>query len=124
LLYNAVKAEMGLVYFYDTAFMTDRLGKHLEAAGKMVQKVAGSVGDTGASELGKEALKEAASLFDPNTGWGVCRPTYRTLLNVYEEAEPLYDADFTWAQNLQKAEDSIAMMDNNRKKIEQLCQTC
>jgi len=117
LLYNAVKAEMELVYFYDTAFMTDKLGHHLETGGKMLQKVAGSVGDMGASALGKEALKEAASLFDPNTGWGACRPDYRTLLNVYDDAKPLYDADFTWAKNLQKAEDSIRMMDSVRKKL-------
>jgi len=117
LLYNAVKAEMALVYFYDTAFMTDQLAKDLELAGKMVQKIAGSVGDMGASKLGKEALVEAASLFDPNTGWGACRPQYKGLLDLYDEAKPLYDADFTWAKNLQKAEDTIFMMDNLRKKL-------
>jgi hypothetical protein len=119
LLYHAVKAEMELVYFYDTAFMTDKLGKQLEIAGNMLQKVAGSVGDMGASDLGKEALDEAASLFDPNTGWGVCRPKYANLLDLYNEAKPLYDADFTWAKNLQKAEDTIFMMDNLRKKLNQ-----
>jgi hypothetical protein len=119
LLYHAVKAEMELVYFYDTAFMTDKLGHHLTNGGKLLQKVAGSVGDSAASYLGKKALDEAASLFDPNTGWGVCRPNYRTLLNTYNDAKPLYDSDFTWAENLQQAEDSMAMMDNLRKKLNQ-----
>jgi len=117
LLYNSVKAEMELVYFYDTAFMTDKLGKWLDEAGKLLQKVAGSVGDSGASDLGKEALTEAASLFDPRTGWGHCRGEYKMLLDLYDEAKPLYDADFTWAKNLQKAEDTIAQMDALRKKL-------
>jgi len=119
LLYNSVKVEVELVYFYDTAFMTDKLAHWLEEAGKLVQKVAGSVGDMGASSLGKEALLEAASLFDPNTGWGLCRHKYKLLLDLYDEAKPLYDADFSFAKNLQEAEDKIFMMDNLRKKLNQ-----
>jgi hypothetical protein len=84
LLYKAVKAEVELVYFYDTAFMTDKLAHWLEEGGKILKQVAGSVGDMGASDLGQEALLEAASLFDPNTGWGVCRPNYRMLLALYD----------------------------------------
>jgi hypothetical protein len=117
LLYNSVKAEMELVYFYDTAFMTDKLGKNLEKGGKLLQKVAGSVGDMGASALGKAALTEAASLFDPNTGWGVCRPQYAKLIDLYIEAKELYEADFTFAKELQQAEDTMMMMDNLRKKL-------
>jgi hypothetical protein len=97
--------------------MTDKLAKWIERAGKLVQQIAGSVGDMGASALGREALLEAASLFDPNTGWGVCRPQYSMLLDLYDEAKPLYDADFSFATELQKAEDTIFMMDNLRKKL-------
>jgi hypothetical protein len=117
LLYNSVKVEVELVYFYDTAFMTDKLAHWLQDAAKILQSVAGSVGDIGASNLGQEALLEAASLFDPNTGWGVCRPQYKMLLDLYDEAKPLYDADFSFAKNLQKAEDTMFMMENLRKKL-------
>eukprot|EP00746_Dinoflagellata_sp_MGD_P006754 gnl/MRDRNA2_/MRDRNA2_113293_c0_seq1.p1 gnl/MRDRNA2_/MRDRNA2_113293_c0~~gnl/MRDRNA2_/MRDRNA2_113293_c0_seq1.p1 ORF type:complete len:722 (+),score=139.58 gnl/MRDRNA2_/MRDRNA2_113293_c0_seq1:119-2284(+) len=117
LLYKAVKAEVELVYFYDTAFMADKLGKWLERAGKLLEKVAGSVGDEGASALAQEALRAASSLFDPNTGWGLCRPKYRALLDLYIEAKPLYDADFTFADKLQEAEDLMFMMENLRLKL-------
>jgi len=119
LLYNAVKVEVELVYFYDTAFMTDKLAHWLEDAAKILKKVAGSVGDMGATALAQEALLEAASLFDPNTGWGVCRPQYAMLLGLYDEAKPLYDADFSFAKNLQKAEDTMFMFENLRKKLHQ-----
>jgi len=119
LLYMAVKAEVELVYFYDTAFITDKLAHHLEDAAKLLQKTAGACGDMAASALGREAVLEAASLFDPNTGWGLCRHKYTMLLDLYDEAKPLYDADFSFAKELQKAEDSIFMMDNLRKKLHQ-----
>jgi len=119
LLYMSVKAEVELVYFYDTAFMTDKLAHWLQDGARLIKKIAGSVGDMGATALGQEALLEAASLFDPTTGWGVCRPNYRMLLKIYDESKPLYDADFTFAKNLQKAEDNMYMMDNLRKKLRQ-----
>lgn len=119
LLYKAVKAEVELVYFYDTAFMADKLGKALERAGNLLNQVAGSVGDSGATGLAQEALLQASSLFDPNTGWGMCRPKYRMLLDLYNEAKPLYDADFTFADKLQEAEDLMFMMENLRLKLHQ-----
>jgi len=119
LLYKSVKAEVELVYFYDTAFMADKLGKWLERGGKLLESTAGSVGDSGATALAKEALLQAASLFDPTTGWGACRPKYRMLLDLYIEAKPLYDADFTFADKLQQAEDIMFMMENLRIKLHQ-----
>jgi hypothetical protein len=123
LLYKAVKAEVELVYFYDTAFMADKLGHWVERAGKLLSQTAGSVGDSAASDLGQQALMLAASLFDPNTGWGMCRPKYRMLLDLYIEAEPLYDADFTFADKLQEAEDIMFMMENLRLKLHDCAQS-
>lgn len=122
LLYKSVKAEVELVYFYDTAFMADKLGKWLERVGNLLKQVAGSVGDSGATELATEALLQASSLFDPTTGWGACRPKYKMLLDLYNEAEPLYDADFTFADKLQQAEDLMFMMENLRLKLHDCAQ--
>lgn len=118
LMYMSVWAEVALVYFYDTAFMTDKLAHHLQDIGEILQGIAGQAGDPVASDLAQEAKKEAGSLFDPTTGWGVCKADYIRLLDIYNSAEPLYEADFTFATELQKAEDTIAMEDYLRKKLE------
>merc|ERR1719272_1405501 len=76
----------------------------------------------GATALGRQALLVTTDLFDPHTGWGFCRPHYKMLLELYNEAKPLYDADFTFADQLQKAEDTMFMMDNLRKKLHKCAQ--
>jgi len=117
LLYSAVNAEQELVYMYDTVFMTDKIAKWLHDSGHKLQKIAGLGGDPGAADLGQLAIKEAGSLFDASTGWGVCKGQYVSLLKLYNEAKPLYDADFSFAKEVQSAEDSIMMMDNLKTKL-------
>jgi len=95
LLFAAVNAEVQLVYFYDTAFMTKVFAAHLETIGGELKKIAGGGGDPGASDLAQKAIESAASLNDPNTGWGVCKADYGRLLDEYEKAEPMHeDGDF------------------------------
>merc|ERR1719324_1985821 len=103
LLYSAVNAEQELVYMYDTVFMTDKIAKWLDTIGHKLQKVAGLGGDPGAADLAQLAINEAGSLFDASTGWGVCKGYYVTLLKLYNEAKPLYKADFSFAKEMQKA---------------------
>jgi len=117
LLYSAVNAEQELVYMYDTVFMTDKIAKWLDGTGQQLQKVAGLGGDPGAADLGKLAIDESVSLLDDSTGWGVCKGQYVMLLEIYTEAEPLYDADFSYAKEIKVAEDSIMMMDNLKRKL-------
>lgn len=118
LLFTAVDAEVELVYFYDTAFMTRKFAEHLESIGNELKNVAGGGGDPGASDLAQHAIESAASLNDPNTGWGVCKADYGRLLDEYEASEIMHkEGDFTWAEELQKAEDSMAIMDQLRKKL-------
>eukprot|EP00746_Dinoflagellata_sp_MGD_P002581 gnl/MRDRNA2_/MRDRNA2_105055_c0_seq1.p1 gnl/MRDRNA2_/MRDRNA2_105055_c0~~gnl/MRDRNA2_/MRDRNA2_105055_c0_seq1.p1 ORF type:complete len:715 (+),score=144.01 gnl/MRDRNA2_/MRDRNA2_105055_c0_seq1:168-2312(+) len=118
LLYGAVNAEIQLVYFYDTAFMTQKFAEHLETIGGDLKKIAGGGGDPGASDLAQLAIKSAASLNDPNTGWGACKGDYVKLLDDYEANQALYeDSDFTFAKELQKAEDAIRYMDGLQRKL-------
>jgi hypothetical protein len=117
LLYMAVKAEVELVYFFDTAFMTKKIADHLQKNGEELQKLAGAAGDTSASDLAQSAKAEAASLYTVETGWGVCQREYTALLDYYDKAKPLYDADFTFAKKLQQAEDSMFMMESYKNKL-------
>merc|ERR1719316_2588729 len=113
LLYNAVKAEVELVYFFDTAWATKKIADHLQKNGAELQKLAGETGDTAASNFAQAAKAEAGSLYTAKTGWGVCQREYTALLENYDEAHPLHDdGDFTVAKELQKAEDSIFMMEH------------
>merc|ERR1719420_2171022 len=117
LLYSAVNAEQELVYMYDTVFMTDKIANWLDTTGQALQKIAGKGGDPGAADLAQLAINEAVSLFDASTGWGVCKGQYVMLLELYREAKPMYKADFSFAEEIQKAEDSIMMMDNLKQKL-------
>jgi len=117
LLYSAVNAEQELVYMYDTVYMTDKLANWLDKTGKELQKIAGLGGDPGAADLAQLAIEEAGSLFDASTGWGACKGQYIMLLDLYTEAKPLYKADFSFAEEITKAEDSIMMMDNLKTKL-------
>merc|ERR1719313_438648 len=117
LLYSAVNAEQELVYMYDTVFMTDKIANWLDSTGQELQKVAGLGSDPGAADLAQLAIDEAVSLFDASTGWGVCRGQYVMLLELYREAKPMYKWDFSFAEQIQKAEDTIMMMDNLKTKL-------
>lgn len=117
LLYSAVNAEQELVYMYDTIFMTDKIAVWLDKVGHELQTVAGAGGDPGAADLAQLAINEAVSLFDDSTGWGVCKRQYVMLLDLYRDAKPLWKADFTKAKLIQKAEDTIAMMDSLKSKL-------
>merc|ERR1719313_1211514 len=117
LLYSAVNAEQELVYMYDTVFMTDKIAKWLDNTGQELKKLAGLGGDPGAADLAQLAINEAVSLFDASTGWGVCKGQYVMLLDLYREAKPMYKWDFSFAEEIQKAEDTIFMMDNLKQKL-------
>lgn len=118
LLYAAVNAEVQLVYFYDTAFMTQKFAGHLETIGGELKKIAGGGGDSGAADLAQKAIESAASLNDPNTGWGACKGDYVQLLDEYNAAKVSYeDGDFTFAEELQKAEDAMAHMEYGKRKL-------
>jgi len=117
LLYSAVNAEQELVYMYDTVFMTDKIANWLDTTGQELQKIAGLGGDPGAAGLAQLAIDEAVSLFDASTGWGVCKGQYVMLLELYREAKPMYKWDFSFAEKIQEAEDTIMMMDNLKQKL-------
>jgi len=117
LLYSSVNAEEQLVYFYDTAFMTQKFAAHLETIGGELAKVV-TGNDPFASDLAQLAIKSAASLNDPKTGWGVCKGDYMKLLDQYEKSETMYkDGDFTFAKELQKAEDAMHFMDHLKVRL-------
>lgn len=116
LLYSAVKAEVELVYFYDTAFITDKIAQKLQAFGELLQDIAGQ-SDPGASDLAQEAKKEAGSLFDASTGWGMCQREFTMLLKEYNKAKPLYDEDFSFVDAIQAAEDGIVLMNGLAQKL-------
>lgn len=117
-LYSAVNAEQELIYMYDTVFMTDKIAIWLDKIGQKLKGIAGAGGDPGAADLAQLAVNEAVSLFDDSTGWGTCRRQYIMLLDLYREAKALYKGtDFSVAENLVKAEDTIMMMDNLKSKL-------
>merc|ERR1719235_2698552 len=97
--------------------MTNKIAEHLQNNGEELQKIAGDGGDPFAADLAQAAKAEAGSLFDSSTGWGMCQREYIMLIELYKKAKPLYDADFTFAKELQKAEDAILMMNGLKTKL-------
>jgi len=116
-LYAAVNAEEQLVYFYDTVFFTKKIADNLQVTGEKLQAIAGASGDPGAADLGQAAKVTAGELFDPATGWGVCKGYYKILLEEYDKAHEIYDYDFSEAKNLQAAEDVMFEMERLRLQL-------